>query len=299
MGRRTGDRRRGRGGGGLGGGGTFVPATPALDGLPTLGAAWSVNERLLTAYTGPLFRIRRASDNAELDITTAGATIYVDQAAIAAHCGASVGSVVAVYDQSGGVSRDVTQVTAGLQPQIYNGTAVVKSGSNVGMTYLTNTAVLTRADSCGLTGSPDFSVAALSAIPSGAFRGLYSFGDGGVTAFQDTYCTINSLVPNIGSFSSNAFYTAVASAAYHYDVVQHAAGLSIASFVVRQNGAPSPYTSGPATAINLTSALTEVGNVHASNGLRGTLSTLVLFPYLLTAPLLATVEAWLESRRTA
>ena len=82
--------------------------------------AWSVYRRLLAAYTGPLIRVRRSSDNAEQDIDAA-ATGLLDTAALLSFVGANNGFVSVVYGQSGG--QDMEQATAGSQPQI------VSSGS--------------------------------------------------------------------------------------------------------------------------------------------------------------------------
>lgn len=77
-------------------------------------ARWT--KRLLTSYTGSLIRIRRSSDNAELDIgyESDGS---LDDAAVLAHCGTDTGYVITMYDQSGN-SRNLTQSTAASQPRI-------------------------------------------------------------------------------------------------------------------------------------------------------------------------------------
>jgi hypothetical protein len=63
-------------------------------------------------------RVRRSSDNAELDIgfTTAGVW---DSAAAVAHCGAGSGYVVKIYDQTGN-GEDLEQSTTTKQPRIVN-----------------------------------------------------------------------------------------------------------------------------------------------------------------------------------
>lgn len=98
-----------------------------LDGL-TAYFAYSVARRLSEDYTGPLLRVRRASDNTELDIGYT-ATNEVDKSAITAHCGASVGYVVTLYDQSGN-GRHMQQPTASNQPSVYNGSSLLTSGTN-------------------------------------------------------------------------------------------------------------------------------------------------------------------------
>jgi hypothetical protein len=84
--------------------------------------------RLKATYGGPLIKVRRASDNATQDIYPI-ASGDLDTAAIAAFCGASVGTIQIWYDQSGGVRNLVTAVTT-REYQIYNGTAVIQRGAN-------------------------------------------------------------------------------------------------------------------------------------------------------------------------
>jgi len=92
-----------------------------LDDYPNASAAYSVR-KLRTAYTGSAMRVREASGNTETDIGF-DSNGDLDTAAIASHCGSANGYVVTWYDQAN--SNDATQSTAVLQPQIYNGTAVL------------------------------------------------------------------------------------------------------------------------------------------------------------------------------
>jgi len=109
-----------------------------LDTLSTgLVGAWSVARRLLANYNNAWLRVRRSSDNAELDCTTV--------ASILAFCGAGNGFVVTVYDQTGN-GRDLTQSTACNQAQIVTSGALV-SGIN-GLAAMRN-----HNGSCGYLGS--------------------------------------------------------------------------------------------------------------------------------------------------
>ena len=101
-----------------------VDAAPALplDAL-TAGAAYSVR-RLRTAYTGPLMRVRRSSDNTEQDIGYRGDN-WLDETALLTFVGAGSGFVVTWYDQSGN-ARNVSQATTANQPRIVNSGAVDK-----------------------------------------------------------------------------------------------------------------------------------------------------------------------------
>ena len=98
-----------------GGSASFV-----LDGISTAGA-FSVR-RLRSAYTGSAIRVRRSSDDLELDIGFTGAG-NLDTTALLAHTGASSGFITTWYDQSGN-SRDVTQATNANQPLIVNAGAI-------------------------------------------------------------------------------------------------------------------------------------------------------------------------------
>lgn len=75
--------------------------------------AWDVGHRLLTSYTGSLFRLRRSSDDAEQDIgyTATGAA---DTAAATSFLGGSNGFITKVYSQTG--STDLAQTTNANQP---------------------------------------------------------------------------------------------------------------------------------------------------------------------------------------
>jgi hypothetical protein len=111
-----------------------------LDSYPNAAAAYSVR-KLDKDYTGYCMKVRRASDDAEADIgfDTNG---DLDTAAIATHCGASAGYCSVWYDMSGN-GNNATQSTAGNQPQIYNGTAVITENGKP--------ALDTTAGSCGFS----------------------------------------------------------------------------------------------------------------------------------------------------
>lgn len=101
-----------------GGGSTFVGA---FDSLATPHRALSVR-RLLSAYTGPLLRVRRSSDNTEQDISYDSAG-DLDTAALLAFAGSGSAYIVTWYDQAGS-ARNVTQPTTGAQPRIVNAGAL-------------------------------------------------------------------------------------------------------------------------------------------------------------------------------
>ena len=111
-------------------GGGFRGAYDAF--VPSIVHAYEPARRVLSSYTGPLRRLRRASDNAEADFTyTANGDL--DVAAIAAWAGGASNDVT-VYDQAP-AGDDVTQAVAGDQPlyvaSIQNGHAGMRlDGTN-------------------------------------------------------------------------------------------------------------------------------------------------------------------------
>lgn len=98
-----------------------LPGGPVLDypGLEAAYGGWSLR-RLTTNYTGPLIRIRRALDNAELDVGVA-ANNLLDTAAIIAFAQGSDCFVVTIYEQVEQVAgHNLTQTTPSQQPKIYD-----------------------------------------------------------------------------------------------------------------------------------------------------------------------------------
>jgi len=86
--------------GGGAAGGPLIP--PPLDSYTTrLLRARSIYQRLLTSYTGALFRIRNLTTGVETDIGYDPSTNLVNLAAVAAACGINDGGLVNVYDHSG------------------------------------------------------------------------------------------------------------------------------------------------------------------------------------------------------
>lgn len=105
-------RRGYRGGGGSGG--VPAPYVGPLDGLATPPRAAYSTRKLLSAYEGNWVRLRRQSDDAEMDFGFVAATGLVDLAAVAAWAGGAA-NVVTWYDQSCN-GFDVTQTTQASQP---------------------------------------------------------------------------------------------------------------------------------------------------------------------------------------
>ena len=85
------------------------------------------------AYTGPLIRVRRSSDDTELDI--AASVDGIDSASLLTFVGAGSGYVTKIYDQSGN-GNHATQSTASYQPRIVNaGTIETDSNGDYSIYY--------------------------------------------------------------------------------------------------------------------------------------------------------------------
>ncbi len=114
---------------------TFIQSAGAsfaylLDDYPSAWLARSISRLLKSDYAGSAIRIRRSSDNTELDIGFAANEL--DQSAITSFVGANSAYLVKVYDQSGN-GRDWVQATQANQPRIVNaGTLETKGGKPAG-----------------------------------------------------------------------------------------------------------------------------------------------------------------------
>lgn len=100
-----------------------------LDQVPTNSVGAYSLRKLRTGHTGNAIRVRRSSDNAELDIGFEGNGM-LNTAALLSFAGAGDAFVVTMYDQSGN-SRDVVQGTASSQPKIVNAGALYTINSRV------------------------------------------------------------------------------------------------------------------------------------------------------------------------
>jgi hypothetical protein len=116
--------------------------TALLDSFSGASAAYSLRN-LSSAYTGPLIRVRRSSDNVERDIygTFRG---DLDLAALTSFVGANSGFVTTWYDQSG-LGRHATQATAASQPRIVNAGAVETKNGKPSVFFTANNLVTTAA----------------------------------------------------------------------------------------------------------------------------------------------------------
>jgi len=118
--------------------GIYTPFTTGLlDDYGGAAAAYSLR-RLSSTYTGPLIRVRRASDNAEQDIS-ADIEGNLNTGALAAFCSGTDGFVKTWYDQSGN-GNDAEQTTTSEQPKIYDSsTGVVTENGKPAITRTSQT----------------------------------------------------------------------------------------------------------------------------------------------------------------
>ena len=115
-------------------------ASLLLDLYPGAVAAYSV--RLLnTNYTGACMRVRRSSDSLETDIGF-DSSGYIDEAAVATHCGSSIGYISRWYgqDASGGTGSgtDAVQTASTQQPRIYSGSSMYRDVGGKACVYNQN-----------------------------------------------------------------------------------------------------------------------------------------------------------------
>ena len=107
--------------------------TGALDSLPAAAVMYSLR-RLRGAYTGPLLRVRRASDDTERDIAaTLGGNL--DAITLTNFCGSASCFVTTWYDQSGN-DRNAVQNTAAIQPRVVNAGTVELEGTKPALRFM-------------------------------------------------------------------------------------------------------------------------------------------------------------------
>ena len=116
--------------------------TGLLDDYSGASAAYSVRA-LNSAYTGPLVKVRRSSDNNEQDIY-AKYNGDLDRDSLLSFVGANDGFVSTWYDQSGN-ANNATNLTAANQPQIVSSGTIVLKNSLPTISYNSSTKRLSTA----------------------------------------------------------------------------------------------------------------------------------------------------------
>jgi hypothetical protein len=187
-------------------------ASAPLDTFATPSGAYSFR-KLLSSYNGPDIRIRRASDNAELDIGflgfVPGLGAPLDVAAAAAHCAATSCFAVTMYDQSGNV-RHITQATPANQPAlVFNCTGALPC---VRLT-VANHALITAGNVTPATGVVSINVVANRVSAAGlCFLNRQNGASGNriqsLTATANSWAIHNGAAAVTGVAADNAWHTA-------------------------------------------------------------------------------------------
>jgi len=92
---------------------SFVGLLDTYDNLYAVHSA----ARVLASYSGPLYILRRSSDNATTSVSAVAGSEWPSTATISSWLGGATGYITTIYDQTGN-SRHATQVTNGNQPTI-------------------------------------------------------------------------------------------------------------------------------------------------------------------------------------
>ncbi len=264
--------------------------TYPLDSLPTPGAAYSVR-RLRSAYAGPLIRVRRSSDNTELDISASGTGCGdLDTAALLAFVGAGNGFIRTWYDQSGN-GLNITQTTNGNQPRIVSaGTVDTITGGKPGVRWLGTpnaqalTAAAPFASSSELTVNMVHQevvrknswawILALNADPGGRISTHMAWGDGVIYWDIGGCCAAPNRI-------STTMPVAVGTA----NVFSYVSSASTSTRAIYANG--TSFLTG--TPVTSTVSRVHLGSDGAA-AMNGFFSEFLVFPNLLTSGERRTIE---------
>lgn len=178
--------------------------------------------RINTAYTGPLIRLRRASDNAESDFGSGLAMgDFLDYTAIDAWSGGSITTVVTWYDQSG-EGRNLVQPVASRQPRLDSGATTGRA-----VRFMNTTDNHLYVDMTGtdfFSTGPAFSIHHATDNQDNAFATNMSISTAPMTAGQTTYFRTNRYGTNCRVSWAGTQHFGVASATsgneylyYHHD----------------------------------------------------------------------------------
>lgn len=155
---------------------TITPiAVLLLDTYSGAAAAYSLR-KLRSAYTGNCIRVRRSSDNTELNIGFVNDVL--DTASLLTFCGAGNGFVVTWYDQSGS-ANNATQTTAVSQPQIVLSGAMINVNSKPSIKF--NSKFMTNSITGALPANLSVFTVRNMASYSNTFRTLFNYKTYGLT----------------------------------------------------------------------------------------------------------------------
>jgi len=254
-------------------------STTPLDVIPG-GVGCYSTRLLLSGYTGPLLRARRASDGAVQDIypDATGAADSVALANFAGAIGGSALSLVTLYDQTQ-TAGDATQATTANQP----GLSTIALASFDGATGF-----LAAADNAALDFAGDFSLVAMvktaAAGSSGSARDLFSKSTSGGTGYE---CSIPASATTAAGFINNGSASVTAAGGLLTDANWHRVILIRAGTVVTLwiDGIQVATATLTAGAVGSSAALTigaEAGG--SASFFAGNISTVIAFGRALSAP---------------
>lgn len=235
------------------------------------GAAAAYSFRNLTREwaSSAVARVRRSSDNSELDVTASDIT----DGTLIAFCGAGDGFVVTWYDQSGN-ANDATQSTAANQPQIVSSGSLVSGGMSFdGVAQLLDVAT---AGDLGISGATSRTFISVMNTPA-ATDGFIVFGGSNATTgtalrYRSSNINGNSRVEiqgdGIESFDISDGNQHIFSSTF--------AGSTIADFDIFVDGSVTNGTGTTTVNTESTMALT-VGFVGLSTN-AGFINELILYP---------------------
>lgn len=233
----------------------------------------SDTHRLYAAYTGALIRVREAGGGTQADIPYDASTNRLDEAALAAHCGANDGFLVTRYDQSGN-GNDVTQATEASQPKIYDGaTGTLLQGSLPWAAFVGGQS-LGRGDALGLSGSPAMTLAYVGNVTATGRQVLVMLGTNASAAGFAAYHETTTLLPanHNGSISAARRFTPITLMATPCGYVhQIAAAAATNTSTCRQDGTALAQAStlGGAAGVTLANGYTIGSNYSTATPLTG------------------------------
>lgn len=275
------------------------------------GAAWyralSISHRLSSAYTGPLFRVRR-STGGEQDVPYDAATNQLDTVSLGAFCAGANGFVVTPYDQSGN-ARDVTQATANDQPKIWDSvTGLLMVGSLPCTTQAPSNQTDTgdgwsRGDYSGFTGgtNPALTLASWFRYTSGHLVavGISKIGGSGLVVQLAVRLATPTLVascgPTIPNSQSRDFTPAETLTNGGYVVMQKALNANISAATMRQNGIALSQSAVVAGLPSLAGNLSTVAAQAVGFNFVGNWNSDILIPEVPAGAALTALETSLEA----
>lgn len=244
------------------------PLPGVLDrvGIKALGA-YSCVERLSLAYRGPLVTVRRASDNATLNVGAIAQTGKLNRELLKAFCAGTSGYVTQLWDSSGS-GRHLTAPSTAAQPLIVSG-GTIETNAN-GRPVMVFDGVddeLSRSDALGLTGSPALTIGCCWSASSNQ-KDTWTLGsnltgsDYRVGTYTDNAWSNTTMLWEQGA-NGRTFVLPSAATNFNSYTCQRAAGVLAldASMLLRQNGASlgAGTPSGSNNALNMTNLFTAIG----------------------------------------